>query len=155
MSAWPARAILPPYSARWEVKVLMAQEYRSEILERALMNLHVAVQGVKSSVIVDTSGLLMAAFPPGDEENAHINPTSSPQVAAMAATLIGLAERTLTRLDQGALGRILMQGEEGLMVVCPAGKIASVAVLVEKQARLDHVLFAANKAAEEVTEILS
>lgn len=131
----------------------MAQEYRSEILERTLKTLHVAVDGIKASVIVNVDGLLVAAFPPGDEKNPHENPTSSPQVAAMSATLIGLAERTLGRLAQGNLERLLMEGEEGVMVVFPAGR-ASLAVLCEKGARLSHILYAARKAAAEITEVL-
>jgi predicted regulator of Ras-like GTPase activity (Roadblock/LC7/MglB family) len=131
----------------------MVQEYRSETLERTLKKLHTVVDGVKASVIVNVDGLLVASFPPGDEDNPHENPTSSPQVAAMAATLIGLAERTLDRLAQGRLDRILMQGEEGLMLVYPAGQ-ASVAVLLDKGARLDRAFFATSKAAEEVNEIL-
>ena len=132
----------------------MAQETRSETLERTLKTLHIAVDGVKASVIVNIDGLLVAAFPPGDEENPHQNPTSSPQVAAMSATLIGLAERTLGRLAQGEMELLLIEGEEGVMVVYPAGR-ASLAVLAEKGARLSHVLFAAKKAAAEVEQILN
>lgn len=131
----------------------MTQEYRSVSLERVLKTLHVAVDGVKAAVIVNVDGLLVAAYPPGNEDNPYENPTSSPQVAAMSATLIGLAERTLGRLAQGELERLLMEGEQGVMVVYPAGR-ASLAVLAEKGSRLSHVLYAAKKAAAEVTEIL-
>ncbi len=131
----------------------MTQQYRSEALEEKLRMLHDNVEGVKATVIVNVDGLLVAAFPPGDEENPHENPTSSPQVAAMSATLIGLAERTLGRLAQGELERLLMEGEEGVMVVYPAGR-ASLAVLVAKNARIAQVLSATKKAAAEVAEIL-
>ncbi|NWF70938.1 MAG: roadblock/LC7 domain-containing protein [Chloroflexi bacterium] len=131
----------------------MAQEYKDEVLERTLQTLHAEVAGVKASVVVNNDGLLVAAFPPGDDENPHQNPTSSPQVAAMSATLIGLAERTLGRLAQGELERLLMEGEEGVMVVYPAGR-ASLAVLVQKDARLSHVIGAAKKAAADVARIL-
>ncbi|MDX1991718.1 MAG: roadblock/LC7 domain-containing protein [bacterium] len=132
----------------------MSQQYRSEALEETLKTLHAVVEGVKATVIVNVDGLLVAAFPPGDDEDDyHKNPTSSPQVAAMSATLIGLAERTLGRLAQGDLERLLMEGEEGVMVVYPAGR-ASLAVLVEKNARIAQVLFAAKKAAAEVAQIL-
>jgi uncharacterized protein len=131
----------------------MAQQYRDELLEDALKGMHTGVEGVKASVIVNNDGLLVAAFPPGDDEDDHVNPTSSPQVAAMSATLIGLAERTLGRLAQGELERLLMEGEEGVMVVYPAGR-ASLAVLVQKDARLSHVLVAAKKVAIEITKIL-
>lgn len=131
----------------------MAQVSRSESLERTLKTLHVAVDGVKASVIVNVDGLLVAAFPPGNEDNPHQNPTSSPQVAAMSATLIGLAERTLGRLAQGDMQRLLIEGEDGVMIVFPAGR-ASLAVLAEKDARLSHVLYAAKRAAAEVIRIL-
>jgi len=131
----------------------MSTQYRSEALEEKLRILHTVVEGVKATVIVNNDGLLVAAFPPEDEDDPHANPTSSPQVAAMSATLIGLAERTLRRLAQGDLERLLMEGEEGVMVVYPAGR-ASLAVLVENDAKLAHVLFAAKKAAAEVAEIL-
>jgi uncharacterized protein len=127
----------------------MSTQYRSEALEEKLRILHSVVEGVKATVIVNNDGLLVA----GDEDDPHNNPTSSPQVAAMSATLIGLAERTLRRLAQGDLERLLMEGEEGVMVVYPAGR-ASLAVLVENDANLAHVLFAAKKAAAEVAEIL-
>jgi predicted regulator of Ras-like GTPase activity (Roadblock/LC7/MglB family) len=131
----------------------MSQQYRSDALEEKLKMLHTFVEGVKATVIVNVDGLLVAAYPPGDEENPHENPTSSPQVAAMSATLIGLAERTLKRLAQGELERLLMEGESGVMVVYPAGR-ASLAVLVDKHARIARVLVAAKKAAAEIEEIL-
>ncbi|MEO1287476.1 MAG: roadblock/LC7 domain-containing protein, partial [Chloroflexota bacterium] len=108
---------------------------------------------VKETVIVNNDGLLVAASPGEDVENPHNNPTSSPQVAAMSATLIGLAEKTLGRLAQGDLERLLMEAEEGTMVVYPAGR-ASVAVLVEKEAHMGQVLYATKQAALEVEKIL-
>ena len=89
--------------------------------------------GVKASVIVNVDGLLVASYPPDADDES--NPTNSPQVAAMAATLIGLAENTLSRLAQGKLDRILMQGEEGVMLVYPAGRVAAIAVLLDKDTR--------------------
>jgi predicted regulator of Ras-like GTPase activity (Roadblock/LC7/MglB family) len=127
--------------------------YRSEQLERALKSLHVAVPGIKASVVVNIEGLLVAAYPPGDEDNPHENPTSSPQVAAMSATLIGLAETTLRRLDQGNLKRLLIDAEGGTMVIYPANR-ASLAVLVEKGTKMGRVLYAVSQIRENVMSIL-
>ena len=131
----------------------MDGRYRDEELEEKLRTLHTSGEGVVATVIVNVDGLLVAAYPLGDEEDPYDNPTSSPQVAAMSATLIGLAERTLKRLAQGELQRLLMEGEDGVMVVYPAGR-ASLAVLVEKEARIAWVLTAAKKAAGEIVDIL-
>lgn len=131
----------------------MVREYRSETLERTLRTLHMAVPGIIASVIVNIDGLLVSAYPPGNDDNFTENPTSSPQVAAMAATLIGLAERTLGRLAQGDLERLLMEGEDGTMIVYPAGR-AALAVLVAKNTKMGQVLYAAARARNDVIKIL-
>lgn len=131
----------------------MGSEYRSEQLERSLKGLHMAVPGIKASVVVNVEGLLVAAYPPGNDDDPHINPTSSPQVAAMSATLIGLAETTLRRLDQGDLQRLMIDAEEGTMVIYPASR-ASLAVLVEKGTKLGKVLLAVSLVRDDVMEIL-
>lgn len=131
----------------------MVREYRSEILERTLRTLHTAVPGIIASVIVNIDGLLVSAYPPGNDDDYSENPTSSPQVAAMAATLTGLAERTLGRLAQGELERLLMEGEDGVMIVYPAGR-ATLAVLVEKDIKMGMVLYAASRARNDVVKIL-
>lgn len=132
----------------------MVKQFRSDALEDELKKLHDLVDGVKATVIVNIDGLLVASYPAGNEENPHENPTSSPQVAAMSATLIGLAEKTLGRLAQGDLERLLMEGEDGTMVIYPAGR-ANVAVLVAKTAHMGRVLYATKQAAYEVERILS
>jgi len=128
--------------------------FRSELIDETLRKMHLAVPGIKASVVVNRDGLLVAAFPPGDDDDMYANPTSSPQVAAMAATLIGLAERTLGRLAQGELERLMIEGEDGVMVVYPAGR-ATLAVLVGKNEQLSKVLYAAKYTAKDIGGVLS
>lgn len=129
-------------------------KFRQELIDDTLRKMHAVVPGIKASVVVNRDGLLVAAMPPGNEEDFLANPTSSPQVAAMAATLIGLAERTLGRLEQGELERLLMEGEEGVMVVYPAGR-ATLAVLVDKEQKIGPVLYAAARTSKEIAEVLA
>jgi predicted regulator of Ras-like GTPase activity (Roadblock/LC7/MglB family) len=129
-------------------------KFRQELIDDALRKLHAVVQGITASVVVNRDGLLVAAFPPSDDKDYLANPTSSPQVAAMAATLIGLAERTLGRLEQGELGRLLMEGEKGTMVVYPAGR-ATLAVLIEKGQKMGPVLYAASRTASDIAAVLT
>lgn len=131
----------------------MVREYRSETLERTLRTLHTAVPGIIASVIVNNDGLLVSAYPPGDDDASHETPTNSPQVAAMSAILIGLAERTLRRLAQGDLKRLLIEGEEGVMIVYPAGR-AALAVLVAHDVNIGQALYAVSRACNDVIRIL-
>ncbi len=131
------------------------QKFRQDLIDDTLRRLHAVVQGVKASVVVNRDGLLVSAFPPSNNDEDYLaNPTSSPQVAAMSATLIGLAERTLGRLEQGELERLMMQGEYGTMVICPAGR-ATLAVLIDREQSPKPVLYAVSKTAKEIAEVLA
>lgn len=129
-------------------------KFRDQLINETLQRMHAVVPGIKASVVVNRDGLLVAAMPPGDDDDPLANPTSSPQVAAMSATLIGLAERTLGRLEQGTLERLLMEGEEGTMVVYPAGR-ATLAILVGKDQKIGPVLYAAARSAKDIAEVLA
>jgi predicted regulator of Ras-like GTPase activity (Roadblock/LC7/MglB family) len=127
--------------------------YRSQDLEHTLRQLHYAVKGIKASVIVNIDGLLMAAYPSTDYDNYDDNPTSSPQVAAMAATLVGLADRVLKRLAQGDMRRLWMEADEGFMIVYPA-ESAMLAILVDKETKPSMLMYAARRALEEIKRTL-
>jgi predicted regulator of Ras-like GTPase activity (Roadblock/LC7/MglB family) len=122
----------------------MSNLTRQEQIDEMLRRFHAAVKGTKSSVVVNRDGLLVASYPAGDKDD---------QVAAMSATLIGLAERTLGRLDQGELSRLLIEAEMGMMVVYPAGR-ATLAVLVERDQDMRPVLYAARNISKEIGQIL-
>lgn len=132
----------------------MNQRDRSRALDDSLRRLGMVVEGVKTCVVVNIDGLPLAAFPE-DKQAANPNdPLNAAQVAAVSARLAGLAERTLDRLAQGDMGRLLLEGESGTLLNCPAGDV-TLALLVEPGASMGHVLFAAQKAAAEIESILA
>ena len=132
----------------------MAQVYRTDLLEGALQEMCSKLQGVQGAVIVSIEGFVVAAYTPHESEMDEEGPTSSPQVAAMAATLIALGERTLSRLAQGEMMRLLIEGNDGGMVVVPANRRASVAVMVGREAKIGLVLYALQQSAKKISEIL-
>ena len=132
----------------------MAQVYKTDLLEGALKGLCDNLEGVQGAVIVSIEGFVVAAYAPRESDMDEEGPTNSPQVAAMAATLIALGERTLARLAQGEMLRLLIEGNDGGMVVVPANRRASVAVMVSKEAKMGLVLFALQQGAEKISNIL-
>ena len=132
----------------------MAREDRGGALQAALRRLGLVVEGVKTSVIVSDEGFAIAAYPGEHERSASDDPLNAPHVAAVAATLAALAERSLDRLAQGEMGRLLLEGEAGTLLSFPAGDV-SLALLVEKDASMAHVLFAAQKTVAEIDAILA
>ena len=132
----------------------MAQIYKTDLLEEALKDMCSKLQGIQGAVIVSIEGFVVAAFTPHESDMDEEGPTSSPQVAAMAATLIALGERTLSRLAQGEMLRLLIEGNDGGMVVVPANKRASIAVMVGREAKMGLVLYALQQHARVLSDIL-
>ncbi len=132
----------------------MAQVYRTDLLEAALKELCSKLHGVQGAVIVSIEGFVVAAYTPHESDMDEEGPTSSPQVAAMAATLIALGERTLSRLAQGEMLRLLIEGNDGGMLVVPANRRASVAVMVGREAKMGLALYALQQSAKKISEIL-
>ena len=132
----------------------MVQVYKTDLLEEALKELCSKLEGVQGAVIVSIEGFVVAAYTPHESEMDEEGPTSSPQVAAMAATLIALGERTLSRLAQGEMIRLLVEGNDGGMLVVPANRRASVAVMVGREAKMGLVLYALQQSSGKISSIL-
>lgn len=132
----------------------MAQVYKTDRLEEALKEMCSKLEGVQGAVIVSIEGFVVAAYTPHDSEMDEEGPTSSPQVAAMAATLIALGERTLSRLAQGEMLRLLIEGNDGGMMVVPANRRASVAVMVGREAKMGLVSYVLQQSARRISNIL-
>ena len=128
--------------------------YKTDLLENALEEMCAKLEGVQGAVIVSIEGFVVAAYTPHEGEMDEEGATSSPQVAAMAATLIALGERTLSRLAQGQMLRLLIEGNDGGMVVVPANSRASVAVMVGREAKMGLVLYALQQSARKISDIL-
>lgn len=128
-------------------------EYRVELLEDILRRLHKTVDGLHGTVVVSIEGFVVASYS-GEGRARSSNPVDSPQVAAMSAAMIALAERVLSRLARGDIDRILLDGTEGGIVVVPAGQEAALATMVGKDAKLGLVMHELRRAANEVHRVL-
>jgi uncharacterized protein len=131
----------------------MPIENRSEAMFRALADIHRAVPQVLGAAVITHDGLLIASYPPGWDADIH-DATGGENVAAMAAVVAGLAEQTLSRLSQGELRRVVMEGARGSVCVLPATADSALALLVDSEARLGLALEAARRAAEQIRAIL-
>lgn len=132
----------------------MAQVYRMDLLQNALARLCSSLDGVRAAVIVSVEGFVVASHPPGDESFVEEGSANSSQVAAMAATLVALGERTLSRLAQGEIERMLVEGRHGAMIVIPVSESAAIAVLLEKGAKAGIALHTVQFYAQQIHNIL-
>ena len=131
----------------------MPLHYRSDALRQCLQTLHRRVPTLSGSAIITSDGLVIAAYPPGWDNNIQ-DPTGAESVAAMAAVIASAAERTVLRLEQGALKRVLIEGEHGTVGVFPCTPDSALAVLIAKEAKLGLAAQAARQTALEIGDIL-
>lgn len=140
----------------------MKSEDRSQALEMILRRLCLVLEQVKCCVLVTQDGLAVASYPQDDGGNGAVNlaedaagfAIESRELAALAAALAGAGERAMKRLAQGKPGRLVLEGQGGIMLSLPVGDV-SLAILAAADANLAQVLFAAQKAAEEIETVLA
>lgn len=132
----------------------MNQRDRSDLLDESLRRLGLVAEGVVTCVVVQDDGFPIAAYPASGSPEDESDPLCAAQVAAAAARLTGQAERALGRLAQGDMGRLVLEGERGTLLNCPAGDV-TLALVIKKGASMGHVMFAAQKAAAEIESILA
>jgi predicted regulator of Ras-like GTPase activity (Roadblock/LC7/MglB family) len=134
----------------------MPSEYREERLVRVLREqIYESIEGVQEVVIVTNAGLVVAAYPGVvDKQDAQNEMGDSHAIAALAAEIIAQSRRAFGRLAQGAVSRILVEGESNSMIVVPAGNEAALAALVDNQTKLGIAMFQIARVAEHIGGLL-
>ena len=75
-------------------------------------------------------------------------------ISAMVATLLSLAERTVVEMEIGKFKQLFIQGIEGFLLVFDA-EVAVLAVSTKRSAQLGLIIFECERAALEISRILS
>jgi predicted regulator of Ras-like GTPase activity (Roadblock/LC7/MglB family) len=102
--------------------------------------------GIRAWMLLSKEGLpISSAVPQGLEEA---------EIAAMAASILGVADLAAERLDQGALEEILMTNEKGLVIMKSAGEKAILVLAASKSIKTGLLVYAATTATEKIAPLL-
>ena len=102
--------------------------------------------GIRAWMLLSKEGLPIASAVPQGLEEAEI--------AAMAASILGVADLAAERLDQGTLEEILMTNEKGLVIIRSAGEKAILVLAASKGIKTGLLVYSANTAAEKIAPLL-
>jgi predicted regulator of Ras-like GTPase activity (Roadblock/LC7/MglB family) len=119
---------------------------RSEGLKSVLKDLEASTADVEGAVVVSADGLVMASALPAEVDEDR--------VAAMAAALLALGERSSQELERGTLNEVFVKGEKGYVVLMGAGRDAVLGALCREDAKLGMIFLDLRRAAEEVGKIV-
>jgi predicted regulator of Ras-like GTPase activity (Roadblock/LC7/MglB family) len=113
-----------------------------EIMEEATS----LATGVRAWVLLSKEGLpISSAVPDGLEEA---------EIAAMSASILGVADLAAERLEQGMLEEILITNEKGLIIMRGAGEKAILVLAASKGMKTGLLVYSAKTASEKIAPLL-
>ncbi|MGQ4871545.1 MAG: roadblock/LC7 domain-containing protein [Candidatus Thorarchaeota archaeon] len=102
--------------------------------------------GIKAWMLLSKEGLPIDAAVPDTLEEAEI--------AAMAASILGVADLAAERMDQGQLEEVLLTNEHGQIILKSAGEKAILVLAARKDMKPGLLVYAAKTAAEKIAPLL-
>ena len=127
--------------------ITLADETKSkdskQLLKEVLDELISRNPDILSALVVSDDGLNVASGIPHDDDDS----------IALASDLIDMAEEFSSRLEQGKLNRILLEGENRTTVVVNAGAHTALAVLIPADTKLGVVTLSMRQAADLIASI--
>lgn len=110
-----------------------------------LKRLNSTSSDIQASAVMSRDGHTLASVL-GDSVN-------SVRLGAMCATLLSLGEKASQELNRGHLKQILIQGEEGYVLLMRIGEKAVLAVVSQPSANLGMMLVEARRTATEIVAL--
>ena len=115
-----------------------------DALDRVLADVRRA-GGTRATAIVSREGILVTADMPPE--------VHAETFAAMAAIMLGAAETAALELNAATPDRLIVETDEGKLVVAGAGERMILVVLAEAQAGLGHVIVEMTRAIARIKDI--
>ena len=115
----------------------------SELLREVLDELTAHNAAIISAIVVSDEGLNVASGIPHRDDDTN---------AVAASDLMDVAEDFSSRLEQGRLNRIMLEGERRTTIIFRAGRTI-LAVVVPADAKLGLVILSMRRAADQIAKI--
>lgn len=116
-------------------------------IQKVLKSMDDGTPGVEASAIVSVQGLpIVSAMPKGVDDSI---------IAAMSAAILGVSERATRELARGKLQQILIQGDEGYVILKRAGEDALLAVMARTDSNLGMIFIVMKGVAQKISLLLA
>ncbi len=119
---------------------------RMERLNQLLSTFHTSTPDIEGSAVITNDGLIITSHLPASMEEER--------VAAMAAAMLSLGDRTADELRRGELEQVYVQGGQGYVLLRRATSEALVLVLTTKKAKLGLVFLDVGRLVKGIGEVL-
>src|SRR5512147_2636692 len=121
-------------------------ELRASALRSVLRELNASTSDIEASACISSDGYSLAAVL-GEGVDAD-------RFSAMCASLLSLAHRAAQEIQRGNLKLVLVEGEQGVMLLVQAGADAILAVAAKPGKNLGMIFLEARKIAKKLLGVL-
>lgn len=115
-------------------------------LKPILRKLNSTSQNIEASAVMSRDGLAMASALERD-----VDPD---RLGAMCASMLSLAAKTSSELGRGRLNRVLIEGENGYLLIVHIGQNAVLSVVSRQDSNLGMVFVEARKTADLIAKLV-
>lgn len=123
-----------------------ANEARASVLRSVLRELNASSSDIEASACISSDGYSLAAVL-GEG-------VDSDRFGAMCASLLALANRAAQEIQRGDLKLVLVEGEQGVMLLVQAGPDAILAVAARPSKNLGMIFLDSKKIAQKLLMVL-
>ncbi len=123
-----------------------ADELRASALRSVLRELNASSEDIEASACISSDGYTMAAV--------LGQGVDSDRFGAMCASLLALAHRAAQEIQRGNLKLVLVEGEQGVMLLVQAGPDAILAVAAKPSKNLGMIFLDARKTAQKLLGVI-
>lgn len=122
----------------------MIEMSRQEQINRILQELKSSLSNIRGVMLASVDGLVISHFLQTGEAN---------QVAAMAATTLGLGKRVIDAINAGLLGEVIIAGNEGQMFIYAVREQAVLVVITGEKPNVGMIQLQAREAARRIAAL--
>ncbi len=123
-----------------------ADELRASALRSVLRELNASSEDIEASACISSDGYTLAAV--------LGQGVDSDRFGAMCASLLALAHRAAQEIQRGNLKLVLVEGEQGVMLLVQAGPDAILAVAAKPGKNLGKIFLDSRKMALKILSVL-
>ncbi len=123
-----------------------SDEVRASALRSVLRELNASSADIEASACISSDGYSMAAV--------LGQGTDADRFGAMCASLLALAQRAAQEIQRGNLKLVLVEGEQGVMLLVQAGPDAILAVAAKPSKNLGMIFLDSRKVAQKLLGVL-
>lgn len=142
--------IEPPDTQKVRIpEFVTRQMFEAPVLDKfdvLLENLIDSIPEVKAAALVSTEGEVLASAMPQDVEETTI--------AVMIAALLSLAESAINLIKHGEFEQLFIRGNDGYLLVLPAGPNGVLSVSTTKDVRLGLIYLDCMKVSEQIAKLI-